>query len=85
MISLAQFLLNTKSEYNGHKTTEIRNMSLEDAIQICKDLEKIEPNKSFMVEVWTDGCFEIYEKEAWKSGEHHLGHRDRLILTVDNL
>jgi len=85
MISLAQFLLNTKSEYNGHKSTEIRNMSLEDAIQICKDLEKIEPNKSFVVEVWTDGCFDIYEKDAWKSGEHHLGHKDRLILTVENL
>lgn len=85
MISLAQFLLNTKSEYNGHKSTEIRKMSLEDAIQICKDLEKIEPNKSFVVEVWTDGCFDIYEKDAWKSGEHHLGHRDRLILTVENL
>lgn len=85
MISLAQFLLNTKNEYNGHKSTEIRNMSLEDGIQICKDLEKIEPRKSFICEVWTDGCFNIYEKEAWKSGEHHLGHRDRLILTVDNL
>ena len=85
MISLAQFLLNTKSEFNGHKSTEIRNMSVEDAIQICKDLEKIEPNKSFVVEVWTDGCFNIYEKDAWKAREHPLGHKDRLILTVENL
>lgn len=85
MISLAEFLLNTKNQYNGHLQTELEGLSIKKGIRLCKELEEYTNNKySFVVEVYTDGNFTIWQKDYWKTGEHNLGHLDRMILGVNN-
>lgn len=85
MISLAEFLLNTKHEYNGHLQTEIKGLSIKKGVRLCKELEQYTNDKySFVLEVWTTGGFSIYQKDYWKPGEHPLNHLDRMILGVSN-
>lgn len=81
MMTLAEFLLNTKHEYNGHKQTEIAGMSLEDGLQLCKELEELcEDEHSFVLEVWTTSDFTLYQKDYFPVG--HTGGVDRMILSV---
>lgn len=85
MISLAEFLLNSKNEYNGHFQTQIAGFSIKKAVKLCKELEKYTNEQySFVIEVWSDGGLNIYQKDFWKKGEHVLGDTDRLILGVSN-
>lgn len=81
MMTLAEFLLKTEHEFNGHKQTDIVGMSLEDGLQLCKELEELcDHEHSFVLEVWTTGGFTIYEKDYFPVG--HTGGVDRLILSV---
>lgn len=85
MISLAEFLLNAKHQYNGHLQTEIKGLSIKKAIRLCKELEQYTNDEySFVLEVWSDGNYTIYQKEYWKKDEHPLGHTDRIVLGVGN-
>lgn len=85
MVTLAEFLLKTKDEYNGHLQTQITGLSIKKAIRLCKELEAVTDDEySFVVEVYTDGSFTIWQKDYWKAGEHNLGHIDRMILGVGN-
>jgi len=85
MISLAEFLLNSNNVYNGHLQTKIKGLSIKKGIRLCKELEEYtNDNYSFVVEVYTDGNFTIWQKDYWKSDEHSLGHLDRMILGVTN-
>ena len=43
MMSFAEFLLNTPNEYTRHKQTEIKGLSIEDGMRLCKELEELEP------------------------------------------
>jgi hypothetical protein len=81
--SFAQFVLNTTYEYNHHKACEVNGLSIEQGLEICKELEELS-NKthSFVLELYTDGGFSLYRKDFWKKGEHPLGHLDQLILSV---
>lgn len=85
-MELAEFLLKNKSECNGHKQMEISSMSIEDGMQLLEDLSDICEDKSdvFFMQLFSDGSFDIYQSDYWDSGEHPLGHTDRLILSVDN-
>jgi hypothetical protein len=82
-MKVAKFLLSVKDECNQHLQTELKGISIKKGIKICKQLEKITGN-SYVLEVWTCDSYSIYEKDTWKAGEHPLGHRDRLICSVDN-
>lgn len=74
-MNVAQFLLNIKNEHNGHKQTEIRGLSVEEGIHICRELEKEFDNKvSFTLELWTDGTFTIWEK-------NEFDNKNRIILS----
>ena len=85
MISLAEFLLKTQNVHNGHLQTEIKGMSFEDAVQLCKDLEEVTDNRyCFVVEYWPEGDMTIYQKQYWNIGEHQLGCTDRIILGINN-
>lgn len=81
MMTIAEFVYHCKNEYNGHKQTTLTHMDMDVALQLCKDLEGI-AGTSFVLEVWTDGCMTIYQKDFWGAGEHHLGHTDRTILSI---
>ena len=83
MMSFAEFLLNTPNEYQGHKQTEIKGLSIEDGMKLCKELEELTDNESsFVIELWTDGCYTIYEKDSFPEG--NPTGRDRMILGVNN-
>ena len=82
MIGFAEFLLNTPNEYTGHKQTEIKGLSIEDGMKLCKELEELEPFYSFVVELWSDGNYTIWQKDFFEEG--NPTGRDRMILGVDN-
>ena len=81
-MNFAKFLLETENEYAGHKQTEIKGLSIEDGIALCKELEELEPEYSFVVELWTDGNYTIWQKYFFEEG--NPTGRDRMILGVDN-
>ena len=81
-MNFAKFLLETENEYEGHKQTEIKGLSIEDGIALCKELEELEPEYSFVLELWTDGNYTIYQKSFFEEG--NPTGRDRMILGVDN-
>ena len=81
-MNFAKFLLETENEYAGHKQTEIKGLSIEDGMKLCKELEELEPFYSFVLELWTDGNYTIWQKYFFEEG--NPTGRDRMILGVDN-
>ena len=81
-MNFAKFLLETENEYNSHKQTEIKGLSVEDGIALCRELEELEPEYSFVLELWTDGNYTIWQKYFFEEG--NPTGRDRMILGVDN-
>ena len=81
-MNFAKFLLETENEYAGHKQTEIKGLSIEDGMKLCKELEALEPFYSFVVELWSDGNYTIWQKDFFEEG--NPTGRDRMILGVDN-
>ncbi len=85
MTTLAQFLLESKDEYNGHKSLSLNKLPLSQGIELCRELEQYTNERyCFVCEVWSDMGFSIIQKDFWSKGEHAEGHIDRLILSVDN-
>ncbi len=81
--SFAQFLLSSLKEYNGHLQHEATGISVEDGLNICKELETLTDNNySFVLQLWTCGGYTIYQVDYWKRSEHILGDTDRMILSV---
>lgn len=81
MITLAEFLLNTPTEYNGHKQTDLGAIHLSDALQLIGDLEGAceDITDVFALELYREGEFSIVQKTYWSPGEHAHGHTDRII------
>lgn len=79
-MNIAELLLNIDNDYNGHKQTTIKGLTVEQGVEICKELEEYTDKQfSFVVELWTDCAFTIYQKDYWK--EDRQGGRDRMILS----
>ena len=81
-MNLAEFLLNTPNEYNSHKQTEIKGLSIEDGMKLCKELEELEPYYAFVIELWSTGDYTIYQKDFFEEG--NPTGRDRMILGVNS-
>lgn len=82
-MKIAEFLLKLENKYNDHYQTEIKGFSVEDGLQLCKDLEEYTDKQySFVLEIWTDGCYTVYQKDFFPEGK--MGGRDRIILSVNN-
>lgn len=68
-MSLAELLLNIDNKYMGHYQTTINGLTLEQGIELCKELEEyVDKQYSFVLELWTDGGFTIYKKDGLGSG-----------------
>lgn len=81
-MKIAELLMNIENEFNSHKQTVIKGLTLEQGIQICKELEEYTDNEhSFVIELWTDGSFTISQKDFFSMG--NLSGRDKLILSTD--
>lgn len=82
-MNIAKFLMSIDNQYNGHFQTETKGMSLEQGMEICKELEELFDNKySFVLELWTCGGFTINQKDYFPNGT--VGGRDRIILSNGN-
>lgn len=83
MITLAEFLLNTTHEYNGHKQTEICEMKMADIIQLLNDLSKVCGNQYdiFHLQLHEDMSGNIYQDGGWNAD----GSTDRLILGIERV
>ena len=80
-MNIAEILLNIQNEYNGHLQTVIKGLTLKQGMEICKSLEEYTDNQhSFVLELWTDGCFTIWEKDYFQG---RTNGNDRMILSSD--
>lgn len=81
--SFAEFLLSQTKQCNGHLQAEAKGISIEEGLEICRELEELTNHEhSFTIELWTDCSYTIYEVDYWEPQEHILGHRNRIILGV---
>ena len=75
-MNIAKFLLSLGNKYNGHYQTNIKGLTVKQGLKLCKELERHSGGKSsFVMEMWTDGGFTLYEKDGLGSC------KDRIILT----
>lgn len=82
-MNIAEFLLKLENQYNGHFQTEIKGLSVEDGVALCRELEEYTGNEySFVLELWTCGSYTVYQKDYFP--EWKVGGRDRIILSVTN-
>lgn len=79
-MKLSEFLLNNENEYNGHKQTEIGDISFKSLRAVVAELEKTDPYRSFKIELFSDGSGSVSQTCYWRTGEHPRGHIDRTIF-----
>lgn len=78
-MNICKLLLNIDNEHNSHFQTTIKGLSIKQGLKLCKALEKYTNNShSFVLELYTDKGFTIYQKDYFKTDR--LGGRDRIIL-----
>lgn len=81
-MNICKLLLNIDNDYNQHKQTNIKRLSIKQGLKLCKALEKYTNHSHlFVLEVYSDKSFTIYQKDYFK--EPHTGSRDRMILGSD--
>lgn len=72
-MSLAELLLKMDNQYNGHYQTVISGLTLEQGMDICKELEEYTDGKhSFVLELWTCGNYTIYKKDGLGIGKDQM-------------
>lgn len=72
-MSLAELLLKINNQYNGHYQTVISGLTLEQGMEICKELEEYTDGQhSFVIELYTDGNFTIYKKDGLGIGKDQM-------------
>lgn len=79
-MKLATFLLENKNEYNGHKQTELGEMTFGEIRKIMEALEEESPFHLFYMKMFVDGSGSVEQAFYWKEGEHPLGHANRVIF-----
>ena len=79
-MKLATFLLENKNEYNGHKQTELGEMTFDDLWKVIEALQEESPDHLFYMKLFSDGSGSVEQGCYWREGEHPLGHEDRIIF-----
>ena len=72
-MSLAELLLKMDNKYNEHYQTVISGLTLEQGMDICRELEQYSDGKdSFVIELWTDMNYTIYKKDGLGIGKDQI-------------
>lgn len=79
-MNLARFLLESSNEYNGHKQTELGELTFEEIRMILEALSEESPHHLFYMKMFSDGSGSVEQGCYWKEGEHPAGHIDRMIF-----
>lgn len=83
-IEIGEFILNSEVEYNGHKQFEFNDISVSELRSLEQSIQKFSKNNievSLYAEFRGGYSYSINEMNYWGEGEHHLGHRDRLLVS----
>lgn len=82
-------------DYNGHKNIEIKEMSIEELKYIVNVLEETHQENQdghsgelISIRMYLENGYisaSVYQEWYWSDGEHPLGHRDRLLFSVNKL
>lgn len=83
-IEIGEFILNSGVEYNGHKQFEFNDISVSELRSLEQSIQKFSKNNvevSLHEEFRGGYSYSINEINYWDEGEHHLGHRDRLLVS----
>lgn len=83
-IEIGEFILNSGVEYNGHKQFEFNDISVSELRSIEQSIQKFSKNNvevSLHEEFRGGYSYSIDEINYWDEGEHHLGHRNRLLVS----
>lgn len=79
-MNLARFLLESSNEYNGHKQTELGELTFEEIRVILEALSEESPHHLFYMKMFNDGSGSVEQAFYWREGEHPRGHVDRIIF-----
>jgi hypothetical protein len=72
-MSLAELLLKMHKQCNGHYQTTVSGLTLEQGMEICKQLEEYTDGQySFVLELWTCGNYTIYKKDGLGIGKDQV-------------
>jgi hypothetical protein len=82
-LSLAQFLLDSQPEFNGHKQTEVPSMSFQNIRKLIIDLEHI-TGESFTLELWVNGTVDR-TGDTGSIYRHRIGMENQLILGITEI
>lgn len=79
-MKLAEFLLNSENEYNGHKQIEVGEISLSALRNVVRALEDEDPYHLFMIQLFSDGSGSVEQANYWREREHPSGSINRMIF-----
>lgn len=77
-MNVAQFIMKIESNASEHKETIVHGLSMQEALDLVKELDKEYPQSVFYLKWFGDGCGSIYE------GCMEPDKEDRLILAIEN-
>jgi len=84
-------LIEGGSQYNGHSQLTLNQMDFKTILQIARALEKFNDDLFVDVRITWNGnhlnCWgaTLYAVDYWDSEEHPSGHRDRMLLSIENV
>lgn len=77
-MNVAQFIMKIESNAGGHKETIVHGLSMQEALDLVKELDKEYPRSLFYLKWFGDDSASIYE------GYMEADKEDRLILAIEN-
>lgn len=77
-MNVAEFIMKIESNAGGHKETIVHGLSMQEAVDLVKELDKEYPRSLFYLKWFGDESGSIYE------GYMEAGKGDRLILAIEN-
>ena len=89
MLTLTDIILGNTNQYNGHKQLELEGVTftLEQAISLVNDLQvALEDKEGYTgcvtLQVHGDYSASINACDYWKEGQHRMGHKDKLLVSI---
>ena len=83
-MKVSELIYHNNLEYNGHKQLDLVGVfiTLDDALTMCRELEELSGG-DYLLEVHPDYSASIYAMNYWHSGEHPLGHTNKLMVSFN--
>lgn len=83
--TVAELLLASITEYNGHLQSSVDEITLVDAMQLLEDLYDCEDKYLFALQLFSDSSASIVQIGYWDKGEQVNGDHDRMIVSFERV